>query len=250
MSTKSDDVESRLDTILNETWDIRDGTVLPKTKDVALKNGAVRMDATFLYSDLAGSTSLQKSYNDTFAAKALRMYLTGSTTLIRYFGGSIKSFDGDRVMGVFVGKSMRNDAVKAAYAINWMVKQVIEPKVEARQKANETTSIWVPKHGIGVDTGKVFVTRAGIHNKVGEHSHNDLIFVGRAPNIAAKLSSDRSTLSSIAITKDVYSVLNPEQRKRNSGEETIWPSGKVETVGPYSLTIYRTDYWRRPSERV
>lgn len=244
--TFEDDVRSRAKQVLNEAWSIRDGQVVPSTNDVAHKNGAVKLDATFLYADLAGSTALQKDYVDTFAAKAIRMYLGGASSIIRMFGGSIKSFDGDRVMGVFVGKSMRNDAVRAAFAIQWLVDQVINPLVKARHEANNTT-VYVPEHGVGIDSGSVFIARAGVRNKAGEHNHNDLIFVGRAPNVAAKLSSLRGDAKGpIIITHDVYRYLNEEQKKYQKSDSKVWSSGNVEPVGPHSLTLYRTSYWRTP----
>src|SRR5690606_40277978 len=98
-----DDVQERVETILNEEWKITTSKDVPSTNDVAHKNGAVRIEAAFLYADLAASTDLQKRYVDTFAAKAIRMYLGGASSIIRHFEGTIKSFDGDRVMGVFTG---------------------------------------------------------------------------------------------------------------------------------------------------
>jgi class 3 adenylate cyclase len=245
--TFEEDVRSRTASILSEDWAIRDGQVVPKTGDVAQKNGAVRLDATFLYADLAGSTALQKSYKDTFAAKAIRMYLGGAASIIRRRGGSIKSYDGDRVLGVFVGSSMRNDAVKAAFAIHWLVRQVINPMVKQRHEATKTTP-WVARHGIGIDTGTAFVARAGVRNSSGEHTHNDLTFVGRAPNVAAKLSALRGNdAGPIIITHDVYRFLKLEQKKHLNRDIDIWGAAKTERVGSHSLQLYRADYWRTPS---
>lgn len=246
--TYQDDIRDQASKILNEEWKIRDGQVVPSTDDVAHKNGAVKLEATFLYADLAGSSELQKEYLDTFAAKAVRMYLGGATSIIRKFGGSIKSFDGDRVMGVFVGKSMRNDAVKAAFAIEWFVSQVINPMVKKRHEKNGTSNVWVARHGIGIDAGEALIVRAGVRNRPGQHNHNDLIFVGRAPNVAAKLSSFRDeSAGPIIITHDVYSFLKPEQKKFLKSDKNVWSNPKTETVGPHSLKLYRSSYWRSPS---
>lgn len=242
----SDDVRSRVSKILNTDWNSRSGTVVPKTDDVALSNGAVEIEAVFLYADLAESTALQKSYLNTFAAKAIRMYLGGATHIIRHFGGQIRSFDGDRVMGVFVGNSKRNDAAKAAFMINWLVREVINPLVKERHEANGTT-VWTAKHGIGIDMGETFVSRAGVRNASGEQTHNDLIFTGRAPNIAAKLSALRDqNLGSILITEEVFKGLNPEQKKYLKSESKVWDGPAVRSVGPYDLSIYHTNYWRNP----
>lgn len=242
----SDDVRSRVETILNTDWATRNGRVVPHTTDVALSNGAVEVEAVFLYADLAGSTALQKDYIPAFAAKAIRMYLGGASQIIRHFDGQIRSFDGDRVMGVFVGESKRNNAVKAAFMINWLVREVMNPLVRARHEANNT-SVWVAQHGVGIDFGTTFVARAGVRNASGEQTHNDLIFTGRAPNIAAKLSALRDpNLGPILITQEVFDGLNPEQRKHLKSETKVWSDAGKRTIGPYLLSLHHTNYWRFP----
>jgi class 3 adenylate cyclase len=239
-----DDVKERVSAILNEAWVEREGRVIPTTASVSQKNGAVKVQATFLYADLARSTHLQKAYVNTFAAKAIRMYLAGAASIIRHCGGSIKSFDGDRVMGVFIGDSMRNDAVRAAYGIQWLVTQVIAPMVKERHEANNTT-VWVPTHGIGIDSGETFIARAGVRNSGGETSHNDLVFIGRAPNVAAKLSALRDDEAGpIVITNDVYRFLNEKQRTYLKSDRAVWSDGYTRAVGPHSLVLHKTAYWR------
>lgn len=246
--TFSEDVETAVSTILREPWNIRESSEVPSTESVTLKNGAVETQAAFLYADLAGSTELQKNYVLPFAAKAIRMYLAGASSIIRYFDGSVKSFDGDRIMGVFASETMCNDAAKAAFAISWMVGQVIQPKVEKRHLSNGTKTPWVPDHGIGIDSGRVFIARAGIRNSSGTKTHNDLIFTGRAPNVAAKLSALRGAeRGPITITDTVHSRLFDEQKTYIGSSNRFWKSGDYpESVGPYSLKLHRTTYWRRP----
>lgn len=104
MALKSD-LESKVANILSVTWDSRDGQVVPSTNDVNLSNGAVRLEASYLYADLADSTTLGRDFNRQTAARVVRSYLHVMSTLIRNQGGYIRSFDGDRVMGIFVGDS-------------------------------------------------------------------------------------------------------------------------------------------------
>ena len=242
------ELRERIDKVLNEEWNTREGGSVPHTDDIALKNGAVEIDAAFLYADLAGSTALQKGYKLTFAAKAIRMYLAGASAIIRHFGGDIKSFDGDRVMGVFMGGSKCDNAVKAAYMINWLVREVINPLVTDRHEKNGTKHAWVAQHGVGIDVGPSFVARAGVRNASGETTHNDLIFTGRAPNVAAKLSALRGDQTGpVVITKDVFDRLKQAQKTRLQSDNDVWRAPTVENIGPYTLTVYRTNYWRTPS---
>lgn len=245
MSTFSDKVTESMQTLMSTAWNETAGTTVPKTADVALKNGAVRLEAAYLYADLGQSTLLQKNFKDWFAAQIIRMYLNGTSQIIRNNGGSLKSFDGDRVMGIFVGDNKRNIAASTALQINWLVSQCISPIIKERLKDQPTK--WTMTHGVGVDVGEAFITRAGVRNASGETTHNDLISVGRAPNIAAKLSAIRDLGGgSIVITKDVYSCLNKPQLVSGPDEEPMWTGSYSRTVGPYTLPLYASTWYRTP----
>ena len=99
-----DELRERADTILTENWSIRDGQVVPEPEDLGLGNDAVRLAATVLFADLADSTELAM-YDRRVAAKLFKTFLAISSHIIRLRGGEIRSFDGDRVMAVFLGDS-------------------------------------------------------------------------------------------------------------------------------------------------
>src|ERR1700685_3548109 len=104
------------------------------------------------------------------------------------------SFDGDRVMAIFIGSSKNTSAVRAAFSLNWAVKEVIRPKL--RKKWPTSLANYTMHHGVGSDTGSALVVRGGVRN------HNDLVSIGAAPNTAAKLSELRNS-PDIYITADV-----------------------------------------------
>lgn len=105
--------------------------MVPVTEDVALSNGAVNVRATFLYADLAGSSKLVQMADPDVVGKVIRTYLNAATRMLRKFGGEIRSFDGDRVMPIFMGHDQASKAVNAALGINWAVWKGIRPKLEA-----------------------------------------------------------------------------------------------------------------------
>lgn len=107
------------DTLFDTAWDVRDGAVIPSSDTVALKDGAVKIDATFLYADLAGSSMLARVCPWNTTAKIIRAYLDCSTRLIKAWGGEIRSFDGDRVMGIFMGDTKNSDASRCAREIDY-----------------------------------------------------------------------------------------------------------------------------------
>lgn len=227
--TVEEELQQRTDAILSETWDIRDGQVVPETEDLALGNKAVRLVATVLYADLADSTSLAM-YDRRVTAKLYKVFLAVSSRLIRLRGGEIRSFDGDRVMAVFLGESKNSAAAHCALNINWAFLKVIKPKFEqAYQKLRDGT--YTLAHGVGIDTSDVLVARGGIRN------NNDLVWVGQAPNLAAKLSAFRNSPHHTYITGSVYDRLNegsklggPAANKRNMWEERVWTKGPVSRI--------------------
>ena len=114
-----EEVSAEIDTTLNQAWDPRDGLVVPQVEAMALAGGAVRLNATMLYSDLADSTALSTSSDRRTAAKVIKSFLGACSRIIRFHDGYIRSFDGDRVMAVFLGDHKNTTAAKTALEINW-----------------------------------------------------------------------------------------------------------------------------------
>ncbi|MFE2839809.1 hypothetical protein ACFXI6_54435 [Streptomyces mirabilis] len=127
----SADVEQAVTKIVCADWNKRRGIVVPSTEDVNLSNGAVEISAVYLYADLADSTGLARDFTPTTAAKVIRAYLDATCRVIRARGGHIRSFDGDRVMAIFMGKAKNTDAAKCGLQINYAVQKIVRPKVEA-----------------------------------------------------------------------------------------------------------------------
>jgi adenylate cyclase len=239
------ELESEARDLLHRSWNTQERQTVPRTEDVTLKNGAVKLEAAYLYADLADSTNLQRRFKKEFAAKVMRSYLAGACRIIRAEGGSIKSFDGDRVMGIFVGNAKRNDAVLAGLKINWYLNKILQPLVEDRLASTKTTEPLNLAHGVGVDAGEAFLVRAGVRNPAGETAHNDLISIGRVPNIAAKLSGMRDSYGSIIITNEVHSYLTTKQLQSAKGED-LWMGPFRESVGGYNLSLYSSTWMRQP----
>src|SRR5690349_19771976 len=101
-----DELKAEVKKIYGESWSARDGQVVPDPEDLRLGNDAVEFErATVLYADLTGSTNLVNNEGWAFAAEIYKTYLYCAARIIRSEGGAITSYDGDRVMGVFVGDS-------------------------------------------------------------------------------------------------------------------------------------------------
>jgi adenylate cyclase len=232
------ELTTAVDSIVRARWELRAGQVIPETEDITLGNSGVTLEATVLYADLADSTELAL-YDQEIAAEVCKAYLVGTTRLIKAAGGEIRSFDGDRVMGVFMGKSKNTSAAKAALKINYFFTKVLEPAFLSFYGRLKDSPFKFAQ-SVGIDTGEIRAVRAGIRNS------NDLVWVGRAPNIAAKLSGIREPDYSTYITEAVYDKLH-DSAKLYGGQE-MWERCSWANGEPYGTgTVYRSSWWLKPS---
>lgn len=220
-----------LDTFIRDTfqcgWQRRKSESVPISEKLRLSNDAVDIDATVLYADLDCSTSLVDSYKDWFAAEIYKNFLYCCAKVIRYHGGTITSYDGDRIMAIFIGGSKNSDAAMVALKINYIVTKMLNPSL----KEQYPNSTYVVSHTVGIDTSMLMSARTGIRG------NNDIVWIGRAANYAAKLTAISSGYSTY-ITKNVFDSLHDESKYSSEGEimwsKTIWNNE----------TIYRSSwYW-------
>ena len=98
-----EDLADEVQKIFKEEWSTREGKKVPESADLALGNDAVKLDGTVLYADLDDSTNLVDYYKPAFAAEIYKAYLNCAAKIIRSEGGVITSYDGDRIMAVYIG---------------------------------------------------------------------------------------------------------------------------------------------------
>lgn len=229
----TDDLTNEVGTILKTEWNAREGRIVPEAEDVKLGNDAVLLDGTVLYADMAESTQLVKGYKDWFAAEVYKAYLICACRIIRQHGGAITAFDGDRVMAVYIGDSKNTAAAKSALQINYAVNQIINPKIKERYP----DSSLVVRHAVGVDTSKLFIARTGIRGS------NDLVWVGRAANYAAKLCSLRNAGYASYITTDVFNNMDESVKYGGDPRQLMWESFYWIEQG---ISVYRSTWWWKP----
>lgn len=226
----ADDIRKNSNDAFGAKWAVRDGVVVPAAGDLKLANDAVHFqNATILYADLDGSTNLVEKKKWEFAGEVYKTFLYAASRLIRSNGGSIVSYDGDRVMGIFISKTQRNDAVSCALEIHYAVKNIVQAELEKAWKTD-----FKIRHVIGVDTSTIRAARTGVRGD------NDLVWIGNAANLAAKLTS-LSADTPTWITKRVYDYLNDKQKLGSKGEN-IWRKWTWNEHDDQE--IYSTTYWR------
>lgn len=237
MPTYVETLSDAIDDIFSVDWDERDGRTVPESGDITLRNGAVKLDAVFLYADLAGSSRLASVCPWQTTAKIIRAYLDVATRLIRAWNGEIRSFDGDRVMGVFIGDTPNSNAANCAREIDYMVEEVIMPRATKKFKSIRDNDIKIT-HCVGIDVGISRAVRAGIRN------NNDIIWIGKAPAFAAKLSDIRNYPWSVYMSSRSYKKLSDGAKLNHEGKN-IWVAVE-RTVGGMTETVYKTKALKMP----
>lgn len=232
------DLETNVNRIINSGWDLREGRKVPGTDEVALDGGGVVLDATVLYADLSESSKLATDFHRQTAAKVIKCFLYCAARIIASHEGSISAFDGDRVMGVFVGDAKNTSSATSALQINYVVLKIIKPRL-IEHFASVRDSGFEIRHGVGVDTSSILAVRAGVRGS------NDLVWVGRAPNLAARLSSIREDVYASYITDEVFQRLRDEAKMGGNPPQLMWEPRSYEWVGD-KWSIHRSKWYWEP----
>lgn len=223
-----DELEAQVRNTFKSNWTRSEGTVVPASEDLGLGNIGKDIEVAILYADISSSTELVLNNKDWFAGEIYKNFLYCASKVIRAEGGEIRSFDGDRIMGIFIGDSKNSTATRCALKINWCVKKIIQKEHDDHYKDRSSYKL---KHTCGIDSSKIMATRAGIRGS------NDLVWVGRAANYAAALnemSDDYPTW----ITQNVYDKL-ADYAKYSDGKnmwvEHYWAKRQ--------MNVYKSTYW-------
>lgn len=211
-----DELEKQVNEIFATNWQTNKSLLIPSAEHVRLGNHALKLDATVLYADLAESTNLVDSEDPLFAAEIYKAYLHCASKIIKSLGGVITSFDGDRIMGIFIKDNKSTRAVHCGLQINHAVTNIINESV-AQQYPENRYSV---KHSVGIDSCELTIARTGVRGS------NDLVWVGRAANYAAKLCTLREHPFNTFITDEVYLDLDMSavyaENEANMWERYFW----------------------------
>jgi len=209
-----EDLESKVKQILKENWTVEKTTTVPEPENLRLSNHAKDLEtAAVLYADIDGSTSMVDRYEWMFCAEVYKTYLHCAARIIEAEKGTVTAYDGDRIMAVFTGDSKNSCAVRAAMKINYAVVNIIRPTINEQYPNTKFTL----KHVVGVDTSQLRAARTGVRG------NNDLVWIGRAANYAAKLTSLPE--KPLWITKAVYDMISNDVKSsngRNMWEKRFW----------------------------
>jgi class 3 adenylate cyclase len=94
-------------------------------------------------------------------------------------------------------------------------------------------SIYTLKHVVGIDTSELFVAKTGVRGA------NDLVWVGRAANYAAKLAALPHSYQTY-ITKEVYDPMVADVKVSRDGKP-MWEAVRWNTFD--DRIIYQSNWW-------
>lgn len=223
-----DDLSVYVKDIFDKNWTERSGQVVPTENSVTMSNDAVKVTGAVLYADLADSTKLVDAFAPQFAAEIYKTFLHCAAKIIASEGGQITAYDGDRVMAVFLGDHKETLATRAGLKIYYAIHEIIKPAL-----ANRYISNYDLQHVVGIDASELFVAKTGVRGA------NDLVWVGRAANHAAKMAAlphEHHTY----ISADVYNLLHDSVKFWENGNP-VWEPVAWTSMG--GRIIYRSNCW-------
>ena len=220
-----EDMQAAVAAVMTTTWETRQGQVVPAPEALRLGNEAVEFErATVLYADLQGSTKMVDAEHWEFSAEVYKIFLHCAATIIRAEGGTITSYDGDRVMGIWVGDRQTTPAAIAGLKINYAVQKIVNPALRQQYPSR----IYEVKQVVGIDTSPIRAARTGVRGG------NDIVWVGRAANYAAKLTSlnlDERTW----ITDDAFRRLHDEAKFGGNPSRLMWKKYRWTRQGDFPI---------------
>jgi len=168
----------------------------------------------------------------------VKAYFDGAVRIIGHNSGRVRSFNGDGMLALFLGDQRFHNAVKAAMEVEWFAGNILRPRLDGYFENNRAAmgQRLVFEIGCGLDDSSIFAVRVGIRGT------NDVAWVGKGTNTAAKLASKVSQPQSIGITREIYSHLDRSYKYDMYGAH-MWSEEDPEEIGGQVRAIRTTSYW-------
>lgn len=193
-----------------------------------LQRGAIRLggefrDATIMFSDLRGFTSLARQMEPDEVTEMLEDFFGRLVPIVFEHGGLVDKFVGDAIVAVF-GSPDRDDAqhrhaIEAALRMQDAMREVNSRRAEHGKRPSEL--------GIGIHCGAV------IHGFIGSRERMEFTVIGDAVNRASRYC-DGAAGNEVLISEDVYqqvwSVVEVEQTSILTKHEGQLPAFRIKRL--------------------
>jgi adenylate cyclase len=189
-----------------------------------LKLGGIKVEATVLFSDIAGFTKLSEQNAPEVISRLLNRYMTAMTKIIMLHNGTIDKFIGDAIMA-FWGAPLPDPehAMNACRAAVEMRERLASLNRELRENGLPEVSF-----RIGINTGEVIV------GNMGSEELFDYTVIGDTVNLASRLEgANKQFDTDILISRLVYDKVKDRIEARSLGKISV--KGKADMVEVYAL---------------
>ena len=234
-------IERQIANDLRGNYQITNTWSVPTVQHLTLRKQGRTIETAILYADMRKSSDIAENHRRQTAAKVYKTFLYAMAQVARSVGGQIRSYDGDRIMVII--PPTRNTpnaacikAVRTAMRMAWCLQEIVEPKLRGYDNVD---------CGIGVAYGNLLVVKGGIG---GQPHNNDLVWVGRPANLAARLSEAGATPERVWIDEETYNRLDDAYKyaepNRASGifyRQDIWKP-KFVNFGNQHVRVFSSQY--------
>lgn len=208
-----EDIIRKTKEIESQKFQVEEVSFVPTISNSRLTFGCkgLEFEATVLYIDMRGSTTLLKLHRKRVVAKIHMLYYHAIVKIAKVSGGEIRSFNGDSLLVFYPGAITHtiSKAVCAAMQMKYAIVFLLNDNLDRYSDID---------FGIGIDHGKILATKVGAG---GTDETKDLIWVGNPVNKATKISDLCESNESIGISNLVYNHLEDYMKYENKGY-MIW----------------------------
>lgn len=187
-----------------------------------LNVSGVRRELTFIFTDIAGFTTLSEMLSSEKLSDVLNAYLDGACEIVLRYEGTVDKFIGDAIMSIFNAPILQPDHVERA------VRCALELDAYAEDFRRTQNALGIP----------LGVTRIGVHSgpavigNFGSSSRMDFTALGDTVNTAARTEGVNKYFDTrICCTQSVVDAC-PNLTFRPIGDVVL--KGKVTGVGLYN----------------
>lgn len=137
------------------------------------------IETCILFIDIRKSTTLNLKHKSEIMAKLYSSFIRSMLKAADLYNGYVRNIVGDRIMVSFDSEDCFEEAVNTAILMNTISQKIINKKFQKN----------IIKCGIGIDFGKMMVTKCGTIKQGKENTnYKSLVWVGNPANIASKLT--------------------------------------------------------------
>ena len=192
--------------------------------------GGTNVEATILFSDVRGFTTLTEELGAQGTVSLLNDYFTIMVDCISREEGMLDKFIGDAIMAAFgLPISHDDDEDRAVRAAISMINDMWAWNAVRAEKGQKPLDM-----GIGLNTGNV------VSGNIGSPKRMDYTMIGDGVNLAARLESACKQYSArILISENTYAKLRGTYRIRDIDDVVV--KGKTKPVRVYEVLDYHTE---------